>query len=53
MPSSCKIAFTAKQVERIRDMKAEGWRQYQIARIMGVSEGTISAYLRGLRKGKK
>jgi predicted transcriptional regulator len=54
MPSSCKAAFTAKQIERLKDMKAEGMRIYEIARIMGVATGTVSAYLRGERGvGKK
>jgi predicted transcriptional regulator len=55
MPSSCKAAFTAKQVERLRHMKSEGLRHHEIARIMGVATNTVSAYLSGQRvpKGQK
>jgi predicted transcriptional regulator len=43
-----KPQFTAKQVERMRDMKAEGLRNHEIAKVFGVATSTISSYLRSL-----
>jgi predicted transcriptional regulator len=52
MTSGNKAAFTQKQVERLRDMKAGGMRAHEIAKVFGVATGTVSAYLRGERVPK-
>lgn len=48
-----KPHFTAKQVERMRESKAEGLRVKEIARNLGVASSTVSAYLRGQRVGRR
>lgn len=45
-----KAHFTAKQVERMRDLKADGLKGVDIARIFNVHANTVNAYLRGERK---
>ena len=42
--------FTEKQVERMRHMKSEGLRHWEIANLLGVATATISAYIRGDKK---
>ena len=44
-----KPRFTAKQVERMRDMKLQGLPVHEIARVMNIGTSSISAYLRGTR----
>ncbi len=48
-----KPRFTAKQVERMREMLAEGLRMYDIARVMNIGKSSISAYLKGTRGVRK
>lgn len=50
MKKGRKPLFSDKQVERMRDMKKEGFRNHDIARVLNVSTGTISSYLRGKRR---
>ncbi len=43
-------SFTPKQVQRLKDMKAEGVSLREISRIFGgVSTNTISDYIKGKR----
>lgn len=45
-----KANFTAKQIERMKEMKANGFTAKDIARAFNVHASTITAYLRGERK---
>lgn len=47
-----KLKFDSKQVQRMRDMKSEGLRNHEIARMLGVATTTVTAYLSG-RRGMK
>lgn len=47
-----KANFTAKQVERMKEMRSNGFTDREIAAAFGVHASTIGAYLRGLRKVK-
>jgi transcriptional regulator with XRE-family HTH domain len=47
-----KANFTAKQLERMKDMRANGFTDRDIARVFGVHSSTIGAYLRGERPVK-
>ena len=49
MKSKGKPRFTAKQVERMRDMKADGLSIREIANVMNIGTTSVSAYLRGER----
>jgi DNA-binding CsgD family transcriptional regulator len=42
-----KPGFTAKQVQRMREMKAEGLSNRDIAQVMNTSANTVSMYLLG------
>jgi uncharacterized protein YjcR len=50
MKARNKPHFTAKQVERMRDMYANGLKAKDIASAYGVHASTVGAYLRGDRK---
>jgi DNA-binding CsgD family transcriptional regulator len=50
MKARNKPHFTAKQVERMRHLKADGMPGYEIARLFNVHANTVNAYLRGERK---
>lgn len=44
-----KANFTPKQIERMKEMKSEGFTARDIARRFGVHHSTVTAYLRGER----
>lgn len=49
MKKGRKLSLTPDQVRRLKDKKAAGMKCNEIAKVMGLSTGTISAYLRGER----
>jgi DNA-binding NarL/FixJ family response regulator len=47
-----RYKMTDKKLERLKRLLKSGWRQARIAKALGVSQATVSGYVRRLREAR-